>query len=723
LEIDLLLFIMLETKKLLILKLELKMKNKLLVLTILISFILPFSGTAQDTPWFHWTFLPQTQMDEIIGEASGETAFNHVIEMGGYNRDRKPEEFAGTFWEAKYVLEKMQEYGLEGAEIVRFPGRQTWDGIKGELWEISPNRQKLASYQDLRAMLASGSNSADVKADLIWVGEGGTKDFEGLDVSGKIVVTSASAGRVHSIACEQKGAVGIISFNSPRPLKDPLSIPWSGIRTRGEEKARFAFYLPPREGHLLRDRLKRGEKITVHAQVEAAMRDYELQDPICIIKGTDPNADEIIFTAHLFEGYTKQGANDNISGSAVIMETARTLKKLIDEGRLPHPKRTIRFLWVPEFSGTIPWVQANKELMKRTLCNINLDMVGLQLTKSLSFMTIMRTTYGNPHYINDVMENYLRYVGETNRTIVVNGFAQEFSRRIVAPSGSEEPMYYYMGTHMGSSDHEVFNDWGVGAPGVVMNTWPDFWFHTSEDRPNKMDPTQLKRVVVISAGAAYTIANADDDMAMRIAGEITTNASRRIAHQLDRGLEELKIADSKNFATGYKKSKTFIEATSINERATLASILELGTNKTLIGNFLKSMQKTVDEFEKTNLSVLENFMKNKARSLGVKPVKITLSDLEKKAGKILPKLTSKIKDGGYSGYRSSISEAQTALNTTYKNRMFRRSATEVQLLIDGNNSALDIKKLLDTQFQYEADLEDILTHLDILKEAGLVTLK
>jgi len=697
------------------------MKNKLLVITILISFFLPFVGTAQDTPWFHWTFLSQAQMDEIIGEASGETAFNHVIEMGGYNRDRKPEEFAGTFWEAQYILDKMKEYNLEGAEIVRFPGRQTWDGIKGELWEISPNRQKLASYQDLRAMLASGSNSVDVKADLIWVGEGGTKDFEGLDVSSKIVVTSASAGRVHSIACEQKGAVGIISFNSPRPLIDPLSIPWSGIRSR-EGKTRFAFYLPPREGHLLRDRLKRGEKITVHAQVESAMRDYELQDPICIIKGTDPNADEIIFSAHLFEGYTKQGANDNFSGSAVILEVARTLKKLIDEGRLPQPKRTIRFLWVPEYSGTIPWVQANKELMKRTLCNINLDMVGLQLTKSLSFMTIMRTTYGNPHYINDVMENYLRYVGETNRTTVVNGFAQEFSRRIVAPSGSEEPMYYYMGTHMGSSDHEVFNDWGVGAPGVVMNTWPDYWFHTSEDRTNKMDPTQLKRVVVISAGAAFTIANADDDMAVRIAGEITTNASRRIAHQLDRGLDELKRADDQTFTAGYKKSRTFIEATSINERSTLGSVLELAKDKTSVGNFIKSMQKTVDQYEKTNSLVLENFMKNKARSLGVKPVKIVLSDLEKKAGKIIPKPTSKIKDGGYGGYRAAIEDARKSLNATYKNRMFRRSATEVQLLVDGKNSALDIKKLLDTQFRYETDLEDILTHLDILKEAALITL-
>ncbi len=72
----------------------------------------------------------------------------------------------------------------------------------------------------------------------------------------------------------------------------------------------------------------------------------------------------------------KQGANDNKSGSAGILEVARILHTLIDEGRIPRPKRTIRFLWGPEFSGTGPWVESNKDLMEKTLANINMDMVG-----------------------------------------------------------------------------------------------------------------------------------------------------------------------------------------------------------------------------------------------------------------------------------------------------------------------------------------------------------
>ena len=58
----------------------------------------------QQTPWFQWTFLPAAQMDEIVGESSGETAFNHTLAMAGFNRDRQPEEYKTTFLEAQYVL-------------------------------------------------------------------------------------------------------------------------------------------------------------------------------------------------------------------------------------------------------------------------------------------------------------------------------------------------------------------------------------------------------------------------------------------------------------------------------------------------------------------------------------------------------------------------------------------------------------------------------------------
>ena len=101
---------------------------------ISIALVLLLCGfaAAQMTPWLYWTLLPQEQMDLIIGEASGETAWNTIMETGGYNKDRLTEEYAGTFYEAEYIYGQLKHYGLPGAEIVRYPGGETWNGIKGE---------------------------------------------------------------------------------------------------------------------------------------------------------------------------------------------------------------------------------------------------------------------------------------------------------------------------------------------------------------------------------------------------------------------------------------------------------------------------------------------------------------------------------------------------------------------------------------------------------------
>lgn len=76
----------------------------------LIALFLIFSGpaTAQMTPWLYWTFLPKDQMDEIIGEASGETAWNTIMETGGYNKDRLSDEYKGTFYEAQYIYNQLK---------------------------------------------------------------------------------------------------------------------------------------------------------------------------------------------------------------------------------------------------------------------------------------------------------------------------------------------------------------------------------------------------------------------------------------------------------------------------------------------------------------------------------------------------------------------------------------------------------------------------------------
>jgi len=719
---------------------------------------------AQYLPWMYWTFLPKDQIDKIVGEASGETALATIIDINGYDRDRLHEEYAGPFVETQVVLRKLKQYGIQ-AELVKYPSpSEIWDGVKGELWEVKPRLQKWASATDNPPMLASGSQPSDVTAELVWVGRGTPPEIDAAKVEGKIVLTEGSIGQVHNYACQQKGALGVVGISQSRPYLDPLQMPWAsvgGMRggmggqrggqpgapgaggppagappaggppAQGQQapqaagqpapKPKFGFQLPVREGDILKQRLMAGEKITVHAIVDSRMEKYNNEDIVAVIPGTDPSAGEIIFSAHLFEGITKFGANDNTSGTATILEVARLLNTMFQDGRLPKPKRTLRFLWGPEISGTGMWIKANKPIMDKTLCNINMDMVGEWLSKNQGFMCLMRTTFGNAHYINDVMENYYRYVGEGNRErIQLRSDASKVPVRIVAPFGVEEPFWYSIETHYGSSDHEVFNDWGVRVPGIMMIVWPDRWYHTSGDLPDKSDATEMKRVAAIGAAAAYTIATADDNMAVKIAAEITGNAARRLGHYLNVGIEILNRADDKTLLDAYKEARTYIEGGVLNEKDTLDSVLQLATDKAAVGAYAASMKKSVEAIGAAHLVTLQAHMEAMARKLGTKPVAIVLSDDEKKVQKIVPRTTAKVMAEGYQGYQKYIQAVSAEDRAKYPYQGEVNTPAELQLLINGKHNVLEIRALMDAQSQRKSTVKGIMNYLQILKLAGLV---
>jgi aminopeptidase YwaD len=699
-------------------------------------------GSAQYTPWLYWTFLPTAEMNEIVGEASGETAWNTVAEINAFNRERFDEEYTGNFFETQVFVRKLKSYGLSGVEVVTYPGAPAWRAVKGELWETKPGRQKVASIHDMLPMLASGSMTADVTGELVWAGRGTAKEILDAKVEGKVVVTEGGLMPAYGAAVQQ-GALGVIAISLSRPYFDPLQMPWSGIAPRrrpgdvpagqpgqpaapaaNPQPAAFAFQLPVREGDILKRRLLANEKITVRAQVESKMEPADLENVLAFIPGTDPAAGEVILSAHLFEGIQKQGANDNISGSACILEVARVLNTLIAEGRLPRPKRSIRFIWGPEFSGIGKWVQANRKTMEQTLCNINMDMVGEWLSKNQAFFCLMRTTYGNAHYINDVMENYYRYVGEASRERIQNrGGAAGVPVRIVAPSGADEPFAYSIETHYGASDHEVFNDWGVGVPGIMMIAWPDKWYHTSGDTADKADPTQLKRAAVIGAAGAYTVAAGGAEAAVKIAGEVVSNATRRLGHQLVVSLETLNRATAESFGADARLARDIFEAAVMNEKDTLGSVLELAPGDVSLSGHLAKMAKAVDGVGAAGLAALDAHRGAVARKLGAKLAPVVLTDLEKKAARIIPRPTAKVRQDGYREYQKFITAVPAAERAKYpvqgKGLVISNQA-ELQLLINGRHSALDIKKMLDAQNEKRSTLQAVLNQLEILKLAGLV---
>jgi len=664
---------------------------------------------------YQYTLLPTKIIDELIGASSGDLAMLHINEMAAYSRPRTDEEFKDAPMEIRYITGKLREYGIENSGIEKVGRTVTWRGIEGSLWEVSPGISKIADYNELPEMLAEGSESAEVKALLIWAGEGLASFFETnpANIKGKIVLTSGDIWSVHSRALKA-GALGTISYFSYRPLIDPVQIPNVGISGGG-----FGFMLPPREGQLLRDRLLRHEDIVVHAKVVTRNEELDLQIPQCVIEGSDTTAGEIIFTAHLFEGYVKMGANDNMSGSAVILEIAHILNDLIKEGSIPMPVRSIRFLWVPEFSGTIPWVNSHPEIISKAICNINLDMVGLKLRDSKSFMSLYRSGYSTAHFVNDVMESYYRYVGETNSEGITDELGRRgFVKRIISPTGTDDPFYYKIFSMHGSSDNAKFNDWGIGVAGVKMNTWPDYYYHSSEDSPDKCDPTQLRRAIFIAAAGAYTMASADDAMAIRIMSEMYAGSCARMGIQMAKASDMIWNVTGETMRSVYKRAAYNIEGFMMAEKSAMETIRQISEKPDVI-NTLNNMKEKLDDLLQIQLSALRELMITRSKELGVSPADLKPGDLEAIALKIIPVPTPKALTMGCEGYYKYIS----ALSPYFlKENSYSAivNTSETAGLADGKRNLLLIKKMVDAEFERESPLQDIINYYRVLKEAGLM---
>src|SRR5262249_38178568 len=122
--------------------------------------------------------------------------------------------------------------------------------------------------------------------------------------------------------------------------------PWYGPRG---ENVPFAFSLSYRVGTGLRSRLAAGEKLILRAHVRAESGAGNYNVVRSEIPGTNPELPSILVYAH--DNSRNTGGANNLTGVGCNLEAAHVLMSLINEGKLPRPKRTIRFMWGPEHYG------------------------------------------------------------------------------------------------------------------------------------------------------------------------------------------------------------------------------------------------------------------------------------------------------------------------------------------------------------------------------------
>src|SRR2546426_1396642 len=523
------------------------------VLTLGVSlFVLASAAEVQKPP-----LLPEKDVAALANELSGETAKRNLEGIARFHRQRGSRGFHEA---ASLVAEVLVAYGLSNVAIVQFPadgkifyGRQRsragWDAEMGELWEVkevkevkeakeksaggssgekqeksrslaalgmtqggmASGEKKIASYEAEPVVLAEDSESADVTTDLVDVGEGTKEsDYAGKDVKGKIVLASAQPGAVQDLAVGKFGAAGIISYAQNQKTawwgEDENLIRWGHLETFSPNKT-FGFMVSLKTARGLRERLVHGERIQLHAVVKAGQHAGFYEVVTATIPGADPKLkeEEIAFSCHL--DHQRPGANDNASGCATILEVARTLQKLISEGKLARPARTMRFIWPPEIEGTLALLIAKPEFAKRIKAVVHMDMVGGgPETKAVVHVT--RGPMSLPSFVHDVAWAFAEWVNEESYKFAATGKAEY---PMVALEGGKEPLRAEYSAFTMGSDHDVYQDSSFGIPAIYLNDWPDRYIHTNFDTAGNIDPSEWNRAAFIGAASGYFLANLDDD--------------------------------------------------------------------------------------------------------------------------------------------------------------------------------------------------------------------
>jgi aminopeptidase YwaD len=494
--------------------------------------------------------LPEKDVAALANELSGETAKRNLEAITLHHRQRGSKGFHAA---AELVAQRLREYGLSDVAILQFPAdgkifygtqrsRPAWDAEFGELWEIVPHfdgcpgtgeqkrpeseRRKessglasvadclgeekvkeIGNYSAAPVTLAEDSESANVAQELVDVGAGTVEsDYAGKEVSRKFVLVSAQPGAVQDLAVGKFGAVGIVSYAQNQKTawweENESLIRWGHLAAFSPHKT-FGFMVSLKTARVLSERLTRGERIFLRAIVKAGQHPGNYEVVTATISGADPKLkeEEIAFSCHL--DHQRPGANDNASGCVTILEVARTLNKLISEGKLARPARRIRFIWPPEIEGTLALLNGKPEFAKRIKAVVHMDMVG----GGPETKAVLHVTSGPmslPSFVHDVAWAFAEWVNQESYQFAATGKAEY---PLAAPEGGKDPLRAEYSAYTMGSDHDVYQDSSFGIPAIYLNDWPDRYIHTSMDTPANIDPTKLKRAGFIGAASGYFLAN------------------------------------------------------------------------------------------------------------------------------------------------------------------------------------------------------------------------
>ena len=683
------------------------LKIKRIILLFLIAVFVGGGLKAAEKP-----LAEKKLIQALVQEISGDIAYKYTKRISQFDRIQASE---GWHDSAVWIKGELEKMGYTDASIEGWPSNGStysytyrtpigWRAKSAELWMMVPEEQKLCSYEEIPLTLVKHSNAADVEAELVDVGTGiGQSSYQTKDVRGKIVLATAYTGDVMREAVLKRGALGVITWYPPdvRPGY-PNMIRYTAIWPTWEERDRigFGFNVSKNQGWRLKKMLDEGIKVKLKANVQAEYYESQIEILTASIQGSTNPETEVMIIGHLC--HPLPSANDNASGSGGMLEMARALKKMVDSGLVESPRRTIRFLWVPEFAGTYAYIKAHLERTRRTLAVINCDMIGEDLHLTGGTFNITCTPDSIPSYLNDVVVNF---------TLLAESLSLKSER------GSQHPFAYRILPFGGGSDHYIFNDGALKIPSVMLGHG-DTFHHTSLDTMDKVDASELRRVCFIALGSSYFMANAAENEAKDMSRIISRNGFARLSSDYYDSLGlMLDVKNPEDLLDLYKQVLNVIEHSAKREMQSVLSTVVFASDDQ-VKKWIENSTGNLRTLRSTFQIEAQKHFKNLNQQFGVKPQAIQQNAEEKTLSRIVP-----VREKNFIGpLQLDWLTDKLGAEVLEEIKLQGYSSYEALNFVDGYRSILDIKKAVSAEFG-PVELQNVLSFFRVLERAGLVTLK
>jgi len=445
-------------------------------------------------------------LQTIRSEVKTEEAMNFMRQVYSTDRWFTFPKFQET---AEYLKQSMKGIGLEDVELSGVPADGSsqsgfwtmplaWDVKSARLEIVDPpvpsDIATLADYQKIPASLGMWSGATPpegVMAELVSLPDADLPGLGEMHLTGKLVLMNQNPAGF-KWALVKSGALGAINTFSENPS---LENGRQWINAWGDQGWGFtkgstpllSFSISPREGALVRKLLAERGVVRVRATVDS--RYYAGTYPLVtgVIRGSGP--EEVLTLGHSFE----QGAQDNATGVAAMLESLATLNRLILSGKLPRPKRSIRLLTMGELYGSMYYIEAYPDRIRRTVAAMCMDTPAA----SYDLAGTEYTFYMNPHAAKSYTDGFILRV------------AQEYFSQVHRPWHEHQSMSG-TDTYLSEPMINVPTVWAYSGSGVETH-------HNSEDTPDRVDPRSLRDVATVNAAYLYYLANASESEAMRLA--------------------------------------------------------------------------------------------------------------------------------------------------------------------------------------------------------------